>query len=107
MAPIIQKGLVYAELGLTLPQVGSDYTYIRETFGDIGGFLGIWVMFWLTGNQFNSIKVSPFLPLVKSTQSCALRGKFISEWLCEARYANCWLPKAGITQHFLSENMLY
>ena len=49
--PLIpQKGLVYAELGLTLPQVGSDYTYIRETFGDIGGFLVIWVMFWLTGN---------------------------------------------------------
>ena len=46
-----KKGLVYAELGLTLPQAGSDYTYVRETFGDIGGFLVIWVMFWNTGNS--------------------------------------------------------
>ena len=48
-----QKGLVYAELGLTLPQAGSDYTYVRETFGDLGGFLVIWVMFWNTGNSIS------------------------------------------------------
>lgn len=38
----------YAELSLTFPEAGSDYTYMREglgVFGDLFAFLFVWVSF--------------------------------------------------------------
>ena len=35
----------YAELALTIPKAGSDYTYINECFGEFFSFLYIWVNF--------------------------------------------------------------
>jgi L-type amino acid transporter 9 len=35
--------MCYAELVLTFPKAGSDYTYLREGFGPSLAFLYIWV----------------------------------------------------------------
>jgi APA family basic amino acid/polyamine antiporter len=34
----------YAELALTFRAAGSDYTYMRTAFGDLVGFLYMWVV---------------------------------------------------------------
>ena len=35
--------LLYAELGATLPRTGGDYVYLREAYGDMVGFLYVWM----------------------------------------------------------------
>ncbi len=35
----------YAELALTFPETGSEYTYIRKAFGEAPAFLLMWVLF--------------------------------------------------------------
>ena len=37
------NALCYAELALTFPEAGSDYTYVREAFGNLFAFLFIWI----------------------------------------------------------------
>lgn len=41
----IVAAVIYLELSLTFPFVGSDYTYMRKGFGDFVGFLYIWIVF--------------------------------------------------------------
>ena len=35
--------LLYAELGVALPQTGGEYVYLREAFGETVGFLYVWM----------------------------------------------------------------
>lgn len=35
--------LLYAELGAALPWTGGDYVYLREAFGEMAGFLYVWM----------------------------------------------------------------
>ena len=35
--------LLYAELGAALPRTGGDYVYLREAFGEMVGFLYVWM----------------------------------------------------------------
>jgi APA family basic amino acid/polyamine antiporter len=35
--------LLYAELGAAMPRTGGDYVYLREAFGELAGFLYVWM----------------------------------------------------------------
>lgn len=37
--------LCYAELGVTIPESGGEYTYIKRAFGDFPAFLSMWINF--------------------------------------------------------------
>lgn len=43
--------LTYAELGVTFPESGGQYVYLREAYGKLAGFLFGWVLFlvYMTG----------------------------------------------------------
>ena len=39
--------LTYAELGSLFPKAGGEFTYLRETYGGLTGFLYGWMRFWI------------------------------------------------------------
>ncbi|MBI4874792.1 MAG: amino acid permease [Acidobacteria bacterium] len=39
--------LSYAELAAALPETGGEYTYLREAYGPVWGFLYGWATFWV------------------------------------------------------------
>ncbi len=39
--------LTYAELGSLYPKAGGEFVYLRETYGDLPGFLFGWMRFWI------------------------------------------------------------
>jgi basic amino acid/polyamine antiporter, APA family len=39
--------LTYAELGSLFPKAGGEFTYLRETYGSLPGFLYGWMRFWI------------------------------------------------------------
>ena len=42
---ILAGALTYAELGVSLPEAGGQYVYLREAYGQLYGFLFGWKMF--------------------------------------------------------------
>jgi APA family basic amino acid/polyamine antiporter len=42
---VLAGALTYAELGVSLPEAGGQYVYLREAYGQLYGFLFGWKMF--------------------------------------------------------------
>ncbi len=42
---VLAGALTYAELGISLPEAGGQYVYLREAYGDLFGFLFGWKQF--------------------------------------------------------------
>ncbi len=62
--------LCFAELGTTITESGAEYSYIKESFGELPAFLVLWVSLVIivpTGNMlvalvFGSYIIQPFYP---------------------------------------------
>jgi len=46
---ILAGALTYAELGVSLPEAGGQYVYLREAYGHLYGFLFGWKTFQVPG----------------------------------------------------------
>ena len=52
---ILAGALTYAELGVSLPEAGGQYVYLREAYGHLYGFL------FQTSGYFCSFRILPVL----------------------------------------------
>ncbi|KAF7233581.1 hypothetical protein EG68_10521 [Paragonimus skrjabini miyazakii] len=71
--------IVYAELGVTIPRSGGEYTYILETFGPFLAFMALWITFIVIG-----------------TVSCAVNSLIFAEYLLRPFFFTCDIPKSAL-----------
>ncbi|CAH1779417.1 unnamed protein product [Owenia fusiformis] len=67
--------LCFAELGLTIRSSGGSYTYVKKAYGDLAGFIFIWL------EQF-----------VRQPASQALRALAVGHYLAQPIYPTCVPP---------------
>ncbi|KAF5402055.1 Large neutral amino acids transporter small [Paragonimus heterotremus] len=71
--------IVYAELGVTIPRSGGEYTYILETFGPFLAFMALWITFVVIG-----------------TVACAVNSLILAEYLLRPFFFDCDIPKSAL-----------
>ncbi|KAK3099142.1 hypothetical protein FSP39_000073 [Pinctada imbricata] len=69
----------YAELGTTIPQSGGEYVYIKRAFGEIPGFVCVWINFLL------------ICPL-----GIAASALIFSLYILKPAFPNCNVPEEGL-----------
>ncbi|XP_054711197.1 Y+L amino acid transporter 2-like [Uloborus diversus] len=87
--------LCYTELGTTFPKSGSDFTYLRMSFGELPAFLYLWVFMLIIAPVGNAIAalafanyvLEPFFPYCSIPQG-AIR-LIAASILCLLTYINC------------------
>ncbi|KAL3311075.1 hypothetical protein Ciccas_010348 [Cichlidogyrus casuarinus] len=72
--------IVYAELGVTIPRSGGEYSYVLEVFGPILAFLCLWITFIVIG-----------------AVSCAANSLVFAEYLLRPFFPDCDVPNICIT----------
>ncbi|KAF7249913.1 hypothetical protein EG68_09518 [Paragonimus skrjabini miyazakii] len=71
--------IVYAELGVTIPRSGGEYTYILETFGPFLAFMALWITFVVIG-----------------TVACAVNSLILAEYVLRPFFFDCDIPKSAL-----------
>ncbi len=69
--------LSYAELAAAMPETGGEYTYLREAYGPVWGFLYGWTTFWVArGGSVATLATGFFYYLagfLPALEGCAFR----------------------------------
>lgn len=85
----LMLAIVFARLGLMIPQSGGPYVFVRSAFGDATGFLvawGYWIAIWC-GNAAVAIAfagaMQKLLPGASSSHAAALIA-LAAIWICTA-----------------------
>ncbi|CAH8623816.1 unnamed protein product [Dicrocoelium dendriticum] len=71
--------IVYAELGVTIPKSGGEYTYIFETFGPFPAFIAMWSTFVVVG-----------------TVGCAVNSLAFAQYILRPLYFTCDIPESTL-----------
>ncbi|KAF3858616.1 hypothetical protein F7725_011817 [Dissostichus mawsoni] len=91
--------LCYAELGVTIPKSGGDYSYVKDIFGGLAGFLRLWIALLVIypTNQavialtFSNYVLQPLFPSCPPRQRPPPAGCVLLTWVnCHSvRWATC------------------
>ncbi|KAK9539385.1 hypothetical protein VZT92_004495 [Zoarces viviparus] len=71
--------LCYAELGVTIPKSGGDYSYVNDIFGGLAGFLRLWIAV-----------------LVIAPTNQAVIALTFSNYVLQPLYPSCLPPESGM-----------
>uniref|UniRef100_A0A7N6FGT6 Solute carrier family 7 member 8b n=1 Tax=Anabas testudineus TaxID=64144 RepID=A0A7N6FGT6_ANATE len=71
--------LCYAELGVTIPKSGGDYSYVKDIFGGLAGFLRLWIA----------------VLVIYPTNQAVIALTF-SNYILQPLYPSCLPPDSGL-----------
>lgn len=71
--------LCYAELGVTIPKSGGDYSYVKDIFGGLAGFLRLWIAV-----------------LVMYPTNQAVIALTFSNYVLQPLFPTCFAPESGL-----------
>lgn len=71
--------LCYAELGVTIPKSGGDYSYVKDIFGGLAGFLRLWIA----------------VLVIYPTNQAVIALTF-SNYVLQPLFPTCLAPEAGL-----------
>ncbi|XP_066578978.1 large neutral amino acids transporter small subunit 2 [Amia ocellicauda] len=71
--------LCYAELGVTIPKSGGDYSYVKDIFGGLAGFLRLWIA----------------VLVIYPTNQAVIALTF-SNYVLQPLFPTCFAPETGL-----------